>query len=201
MILTLTGASGAGKTTIAKELLEKLPIDAQVVPSYTIRKFRKPRPTDISGEYKYVSGLRFWFLKTIGAFCWTAYPHGNSYGTTKRWVTRALQDDDVIYIMILTPDAIKTLKRFAERKGLFGQVYSFYVYSPPQEVLRQRLEKRGDSAEEVAKRLADCLRWDQNVLSSGISYEFVRNDGNIEEAVVEIKNRFLVKFSSCDNYF
>ncbi|OGM98644.1 MAG: hypothetical protein A2915_02275 [Candidatus Yanofskybacteria bacterium RIFCSPLOWO2_01_FULL_41_34] len=201
MILTLTGASGAGKTTIAKKLLKNLTIDAQMVPSYTIRKFRKPRPTDIPGEYKYVTRLWFWFLEKIGAFLWTVHVHGNSYGTTKRWVVRGLRDDNTIHIMILLSDAIKTLREFAEEKGLLDQVYSFYICSPPQEVLRVRLEKRGDSQGEVKKRLADCLKWDQNALSSGISYEFVKNDGEIREAVVEIKDRFLLKFEASESLF
>src|SRR3989344_5981575 len=106
MILTLSGASGAGKTPIAKELLKKLPIYARMVPSCTIRKFRKPRPTDISGEYKHISQFRFWLLKITGAFLWTVYPHGNSYGTTERWIVRGLKDDNTVYIMILTPDAV-----------------------------------------------------------------------------------------------
>lgn len=60
MILTLTGASGAGKTTIARILLKELPLDVMMVPSYTTRK---PRESDIEGECKYVSELRFGFLK------------------------------------------------------------------------------------------------------------------------------------------
>ncbi len=197
MILTLTGASGAGKTTIAGELLKKLPIYTRMVPSYTTRK---PRETDLPGEYKYVSKLRFWLLNKMGAFLWTVYPHGNSYGTTKHWVAKALRDDNTVYIMILVSDAIKTLREFAEEKDLV-RVYSFYIFSPPQEVLRKRLEKRGDCAEEVKKRLSDCLKWDKDSLSSGIPYEFVRNDNEVEEAVVDIKNRFLVKFGTCNSYF
>src|SRR3989338_2275325 len=172
MILTLTGPPGPGKTTIAKKLLKNLTIDAQMVPSYTIRKFRKPRPTDIPGEYKYVTRLWFWFLEKIGAFLWTVHVHGNSYGTTKRWVVRGLRDDNTIHIMILLSDAIKTLREFAEEKGLLDQVYSFYICSQPQEAL-----------------------------SSGISYEFVKNDGEIREAVVEIKDRFLLKFEASESLF
>ncbi len=201
MIITLTGASGAGKTTIARELLEKIPINSQMVPSHTIRKLRKPRPTDLPSEYKHVTRFWFWLLKVTGAFLWTVYPHGNSYGTTKRWVAKALKDNNEVYIMILFSDAVKNLREFALEKSILGQVYSFYIYSPSQEVLRKRLEKRGDSLEEIEKRLSDCLKWDQDALNSGIPYEFVKNDTTIEEAVVEIKNRFLVKFGGCDSYF
>ncbi len=198
MILTLTGASGAGKTTIARELLNKLPIDSQMVPSYTTRK---PRETDIPGEYKYVGKFKFQFLNNTGLFLWTAHVHENSYGTTKSWVGKSLQDDGTVYIMILLSDAIKTLRDFAEKNGVLNSVYSFYISSPSQEVLKKRLEERGDGSEEVQKRLVNCLKWDRDALSSGIPYEFVRNDSAVQEAVAEIRSRFLARFESCDSFF
>ena len=200
MILTLTGASGAGKTTIAKELLNKLPIDAQMVPSYTIRKYRKPRPTDLPGEYKHISQFKFWLLKTTGAFLWTVYPHGNSYGTTKHWVAKALRDDNTIYIMILTPDAVIRLNDFAGKMSP-DRIFSFYVLSPPEEVLRERLRARGDKEDEIQKRIADCIKWNSEAKISGISYEFVTNNGTIESVTEEATTRFLKKFDSCDSLF
>ena len=201
MILTLTGASGAGKTTITKELLKKFPVEAQMVPSYTIRKYRKPRPTDLPGEYKYVSRFRFWLLKTIGAFCWTAYPHGNSYGTTERWVVRGLKDDNTVYIMILTPDAVIKLDNFAKKIGYSNRVFPNYILSPPQEILRERLRARGDKEDEIQKRIADCIKWNSEAKISGISYEFVTNNGTIESVTEEATTRFLKKFDSCDSLF
>lgn len=201
MILTLTGASGAGKTTIAGELLRELPIDAQMVPSYTIRKLRKPRPTDLPGEYRYVSRFWFWLLKTIGAFLWTVYPHGNSYGTTKRWAAKALKDDDTVYIMLLFSDAVKKLNNFAEKIGCSNRVFSCYVLSPSQEVLRNRLTTRGDKEEEVEKRLKDCIKWDSEAMTSGIPYEFVKNDDTIKSVTEEVVGRFIQKLGRCDCYF
>lgn len=201
MILTLTGASGAGKTTIAGKLLKKLPINAQMVPSYTILKFRKPRPSDLPGEYKHVSRLWFWLLKTIGAFLWTVYPHGNSYGTTKRWVAKALKDDDTVYIMLLFSDAVKKLNDFAEKIGCSNRVFFGYVLSPSQEVLKERLLTRGDKEEEVEKRLKDCIKWDIEARTSGIQYEFVKNDSTIESVTEEVIARLVQRFGRCDCYF
>lgn len=201
MILTLTGASGAGKTSVAKRLLKEFPIYAQMVPSYTIRKFRKPRPSDIPGEYKHVSRFCFWFLKKNGAFLWTVYPHGNSYGTTKHWVTKALKEDDTVYIMILTPDAVKKLKNFAKETGYSDKVFCVFILSLPREILRKRLKLRGDKEDEIEKRLVNCVEWDSNAMASGIPYEFVKNNDTIEAVTQEVIARFLKKIGSCDCYF
>ncbi len=196
MILTLTGASGAGKTTIARSLLGELPLDVMMVPSYTTRK---PRDTDIEGEYKYVSELRFRFLKKINSFLWTVYPHGNSYGTTTRWVTKALRDDNTAYIMILTPDAVAKLMSFAEKVSCADKIFSFCVLSPTQEILRKRLMARGDKEEEIERRLADCVEWDYKAKTSGIPYEFVENNDTVESVTKEIVVHFLERFG--DDWF
>ncbi|HEY4474552.1 MAG TPA: AAA family ATPase [Candidatus Paceibacterota bacterium] len=201
MILTLTGASGTGKTTIAKELLKNFPMDIFMVPSYTISKFRKLRSSDIPGEYKYVSEWRFSFLEIIEAFLWTVYPHGNVYGTTKYWVKKALRNDNVVYVMILTPDAVKKLNSFAEKLGYSEQVFYFYILSPSQEVLRERLTSRGDKKDDVEKRLRDCVKWDPEIRSWGVDYEFVKNDNTIESVTEEVTNCFLNKLSNSDDYF
>lgn len=200
MILTLTGASGAGKTTIAKELLVIMPVVTQMVPSHTTHT-RKPRATDLPGEYIYVSKFRFWLTEKLGLFLWTVHPHGNSYGTTKRWVAKALRNDGELYLMILVGDIMKILREFANQKSCLNQIFSFYVISPSQKILRERLELRGDGPDDISKRLSDCVKWDSDATNSGVPYEFVRNDSAIEEAVVEIKNRFLTKLGSCDCYF
>lgn len=201
MILTLTGAFGPDQTIIVRELLKKIPVFyAQMVPSYTTRD---PRATDIPGEYKYVSKFRFWFLKTVGAFLWAVYPHNNSYGTTKRWVAKALKDDSAVYIMLLFSDAVKCLNDFAERTDYSNRVFSFYILSPPQEILRERLKLRGDSNDEIEKYIADCVALDSMAKSSGVPYEFVENNGTIESVTGEVATRLLQKFDDCicEDYF
>lgn len=190
MILTLTGASGAGKTTIAKELLGKLPIEAQMIPSFTTRS---PRDSDLNGEYRYLSKFTFWLYEQLGFFLWTAHLHGNSYGTTKRWARKALSDDGAVYIMLLVSDAVEKLNQFAEEQGYSDKIYSCYVLSPPQLILEERLRNRGDSPEEIEKRLRECIQWDSKARSSKILYEFVKNDGTIESVTSEVISKFLKK--------
>lgn len=125
MILTLTGASGVGKTTIASELLKKFPIDVRIVPSHTTRK---PRDTDLPGEYRYVTKFRFWLMNLLGTFLWTVYPHGNSYGTVKRLVLKALRNGDKVHIMLLVPSAIYILNDFVEKTDFVNDVYYFIFY-------------------------------------------------------------------------
>jgi len=200
MIFTLSGASGAGKTSIARGLLKELPIDTRMVPSYTTST-RQRRESDLPGEYKYISKFWFWLLEKIGVFIWTVYPHGNRYGTTKRWATKALKDDDTVYIMILTPKTINDLRKFAEQTRYSNRIFSSYIVSPPQEILRERLGSRGDKEDEIEKRLADCIKWDSEARISGIPYEFVENNGVIEDTVERVITSFLEKLDACNYYF
>lgn len=200
MILTLSGVSCAGKTSIAKGLLGSLPVDSEMLKSYTTMA-RLPRESDLPGEYKYISKFRFWWMEKNKSFLWTAHPFGKSYGTTEHSLIRALKHKDTISIMILIPKIIGTLRNFIKERDLLDEIVSVYVLASPEEILRQRFEDRGDSPEEIEKRLAECVRWDQDALSSGVPYEFVRNDGKIQEAVEEVAKRFLQRYNSCDNYF
>ena len=180
MILTLTGSSGAGKTTIARDLLKNFPINVGMVPSYTTREQRE---TDITGEYEYVDKPTFKWLKETQAFLWTVHPHGNNYGTTKSWAQKALGDDDTIYIMILTPEGVKKLRDFAKGNGYYNKVFSFFILSPSEKVLRERLELRGDYEEDIEKRIKDCIKWDSEALSTREFYfGFVENEKSVEVA-------------------
>lgn len=181
MIFTFSGASGSGKTTISGSILKKMP-NAQMVVSYTTRS---PRDSDMPGEYRYVSHRWFRFLEKIGTFLWTIDLHGNRYGTSKSSINQALRSDGDIFFMIIF-DRVKNLIEYAKERGMENMVTSFYLRSPHPEILRKRLQARGDTEFEVAKRLKDCEKWDAVALASGIQYIFVSNEGSIEDTVDDI---------------
>ncbi len=179
-IITLTGSSGSGKTTIAQHLLAADPTLKRVV-SLTSRM---PRTTDLSGEYRYsYSAKDFADMETQNKFLWNVTAHGNRYGTLRQSVDEALTAPHNS-LMILVPEAVVLLHQYAPPR----QVISFYIVAPSDTVLKQRLTQRGDSPQNIDQRIADCRTWQTQAIQSQIPYLFVHNDGPVTNAVSAILN-------------
>lgn len=190
MIVTITGASASGKTTLQKYLLNNL---ANSKPIVSITS-RNKRDSDNEGEYIYLSKgfLKFvlWLESKIKIFLWTVEVHGNWYGTLRWSVNKALKNYDDVSIMILTPDAVRYLRKYANAQGSEEFITSFFILSPPTEILRKRLTARGDSEFDIATRIKDCEKWDSEAkraeFMEEIPYVFVSNEGEIQDAANQI---------------
>ena len=179
-IITLTGSSGAGKTTIAKELLKLRP-DLQIVISLTTRS---KRDSDIPGEYRYdMAKKEFERLRVKDVFLWTVEVHDNEYGTMRESVDEALRAKH-LYLMILEPNVLEILTHYTE-----GKVSPFYVFAPTEEVLLKRRQGRGDREETVERRIRDCKEWDENAKKSAVPYIFITNNDTVEKAVKQVLTR------------
>jgi len=169
-IITITGASGAGKSTITRALLEKNP-SSRLITSFTTRP---PRESDIAGEYE--CNLSPEFFADKDNFLWVIQAHGNIYGTTKDSVREALSSDGLCF-MLLAPEVIPVLRgAVAEQSGKDTMVESFYVLSPNAKELERRLYARGETTVLVQKRVSDCKKWNEEALASDIPYIFISND-------------------------
>ena len=81
-LLVLAGPSGAGKTTIARRLVEEAPERFVLSVSATTRR---PRPGERTGvEYDFVSREEFEAMIRAGALAEWAVVHGHCYGTPWR---------------------------------------------------------------------------------------------------------------------
>lgn len=184
VIVTITGASGVGKTTITKKLLAERP-DVQLITSFTSRSSRS---SDLPGEYKY-SMPKEKFATRAEEFLWTLSVHKNFYGTTKASISEALAPSPVstVWLMILVPEVVPLLRGYlAQFEKHERRVISFYVLSPNEEELQKRLRTRGDDAAMIKQRIDDCNQWDAAALQSDIPYMFLSNNEpivGIEDAV------------------
>lgn len=182
MIITLTGASGSGKTTIAKELIARISNTKPLV-SYTTRA---PRPSDLPGDFTYLDHDAFDRIRDEGKFLWTAQVGDTYYGTTKESLHDALHEDAATRIMILVPDVLPKLYAFAEGMEKRDTIKSFFIHVADEAVLRARMLKRGDMPESAEKRITACRDYEEEAKATGINFIRVDNSGELETSVENV---------------
>lgn len=142
LILILSAPSGAGKTSLCRELFKTFP-DMKESISYTTRE---PRPGEVEGEaYHFVSREEFERMVDEDAFAEWALVHGNMYGTALRTLEEARRNGIDLVLDIDCQGARKLKEQFD------GGVYVFIV-PPSMEELRRRLESRSSDAQDVIER-------------------------------------------------
>ncbi len=182
-LVTITGASGVGKTSIIKRFLEVRPY-SRLIQSVTSRS---ARPTDLEGEYEYELAIGD-FEQAENDFLWVIPAHGNYYATRRKSICEFWLRRTPFYpgCMILVPEVLPLLRTYLVD---CDRLLSFYVLSPSEEELTRRLTARGDDKATIQKRIDDCRKWDAEALRSDIPYVFLSNDESgtgIEKAVEQM---------------
>jgi len=150
-ILVVSGPSGSGKTSLARVVCEELKDKAYFSISSTTRPIREGEREGV--DYFFLSKEEF--IKDIeeGYFLEWAEVHGNFYGTSKRQIDAALKKGQIVFLDIDVQGYELVKKAYPDiTTGVF-------VTTPNQEVLRQRLLKRGTETEESMRiRMFNALR-------------------------------------------
>ena len=142
LILILSAPSGAGKTSLCRELFKTFPEMKESV-SYTTRAARQG---EAEGEaYHFVSNELFERMVEEDAFAEWAEVHGNRYGTALHTLEEARKNGVDLVLDIDCQGAMKLKEQFD------GGVYVF-IMPPSMEELRRRLEYRSTDAQEVIER-------------------------------------------------
>jgi guanylate kinase len=143
-LIVVSAPSGAGKTTLCREVRLCLPDLAYSV-SYTTRA---PRPGEVGGrDFHFVTEPAFEALRAAGAFAEWAQVHGNLYGTHAGTLERALTEGRDILLDIDTQGARQLRARYPEAVLVF-------IIAPSMSELEQRLrERRSDPEREIRRRL------------------------------------------------
>jgi guanylate kinase len=159
-ILTFTGASGAGKTTLVDALMQNRPELERVISCTT----RPRRESDPKGEYAYLSDDEFKMYRQKNAFLWEGEYASQRYGTLKKSVSDALEAK-YPRIMTLTPDKTALLRSLHP-----SQVLSFLIVCPQEDVIRERLLDRGANPSDIERRIASNRETEKHVSDSSVSY-------------------------------
>ena len=144
-LFIITAASGAGKTSLVRALLQQ---DAQIQlsVSYTTRQ---PRVGEVNGEhYHFVDEASFLKMLDENDFLESAHVHGARYGTSKTCVNEVLAAGQDLILEIDWQGA-------AQVRQFYPEAICIFILPPSMQELESRLRGRGqDSDEVIAKRLA-----------------------------------------------
>jgi guanylate kinase len=161
LMLVLSSPSGAGKTTICKEILKKIK-DIKMSISYTTRPKRK---SEVDGkDYFFISEKKFKELQAKDFFIENANVFDHFYGTPKKFVEENLiKGVDVLFD--IDWQGAQKLANFSKT-----DIVSIFILPPSNSILKERLKKRNeDSPEIVNKRMSKA----KSEISHWIEYDYV----------------------------
>jgi len=177
-VLVITGPSGAGKGTLIRALLPRVP-ELELAVSATTRLQRAGE--EEGRDYYYLSEGDFARRVAEGEFLeHITYVSGQRYGTLRTEVDRIGNEGRIPVLELETEGALKVAE---ELSG----VISVFVTAPRAELERRLRERATESAGEIGERLdlAD------NQLRQATLFDYVVENDDLERAVsdlVEIAN-------------
>ena len=177
VLVILSSPSGAGKTSIARALVEENKNFLFSVSATT----RKSRPGEVNGrEYHFLTVNEFRERIDNGQFLEHAKVFGNLYGTPLEPVMESINDGkDLIF------DVDWQGGKQIRSSSLSKFVISIFILPPSIKALQERLMKRAqDSSETVkdrmTKSIGEIMHWKE--------YDYVIVNNNFEQTLHEVKS-------------
>jgi guanylate kinase len=172
-VLVVTGPSGAGKGTLIRELVERVP-EIEVTVSATTRDRRR-------GE---VDGREYWFLSDDDFLARVArgeflehvqYVSGRRYGTLRSELDRIATDGHVPLLELETEGALRV------KQGVPGAV-TIFISARVAELERRLRERATESTGEIGERIALA----RQQLEQAGEFDYVIENDDLDRAVEEL---------------
>lgn len=175
-LIVMSGPSGVGKSTVLKEVLDRLKGRLRLSVSATTRD---PRPAEEEGiDYFFLSPEEFHRRREADEFleCCEVFGSGHWYGTLLSEVTPSLTEGKSVLLEIDVEGAARVLERYPEAVTIFVRPSSL-------EVLERRLRERGTESEEAVARRLEVA---QRELRRAESYQHQVINDELAQAVSQI---------------
>ncbi|WP_333661261.1 guanylate kinase [Acinetobacter sp.] len=167
LLFVVSAASGTGKTSLVKALLDRVS-NLHVSVSHTTRS---QRPGELDGvHYHFTSKDLFLAQVEQGGFIEFAEVFGNYYGTSQTKVKEQLQQGHDVLLEIDWQGAEQVRRLFPESKQIF-------ILPPTQYDLRQRLSNRGTDSVDVIEHRLSCAVEDMRHFAN-FDYVIINDDFN-----------------------
>jgi len=176
LMFVLSSPSGAGKTTLSRMLMDRVP-DLQMSVSATTRAMR---PGEVEGrDYLFVDKPKFEAMVKRGELLEWATVFDNRYGTPRAPVEAALSAGrDVLFDIDW-----QGTQQLREKAG--GDVVSVFILPPSAADLEKRLHTRAQDSTEVIRGRMDRA---SHELSHWAEYDYIVVNQNVDEAFAEVQS-------------
>ncbi len=175
LMVVLSSPSGAGKWTIARNLLENDP-SLELSVSVTTRP---RRGSEIDGvHYHFISKRDFDRLRDTDALLEWAEVHGNFYGTPREAAELAMAEGRDMLFDIDWQGADQLNEKMR------GDIVSVFILPPSMAQLKARLKRRAEDADDVIERRLANARVE---IEHWGKYDFVIVNEDLDQAFGEVK--------------
>lgn len=175
LLFVVSAASGTGKTSLVKALLDRV-TNLHVSVSHTTRG---QRPGELDGvHYHFTEKDSFLALVEQGGFIEYAEVFGNYYGTAQATVKEQLAKGHDVLLEIDWQGAQQVRKLFPDSKQIF-------ILPPSQFDLRQRLSNRGTDSVDVIERRLGCAVED---MQQYVNFDYVIINDDFNKALHDLES-------------
>lgn len=172
-LFILSAPSGAGKTTLCREICRTVSKVKHSV-SYTTRTRRKGEREAV--HYFFVTESRFRKMVGRGEFAEWAMVHGNLYGTSRRHIEKLINRG---YDIILDID----VNGARQMRHSYRDAYYIFILPPSMKKLEERLRNRkSDPDDEIGRRLKNA----KEEIQEYIHYDYTIVNEKLADALSDL---------------
>ena len=178
ILIVISSPSGAGKTSICKELLR---LDDKIRPSISVTT-RKPRNNETDGiDYIFITEKDFNKKISNGSFLEYANVFNNKYGTLASSTEKLLNNN---YDVLFDIDWQGTQQLSQNNNNIL----TIFILPPDKAEIERRLKKRETENSEIVDIVSERMSKFEDELSHWKEYDYVVTNDNFEKCISEILN-------------
>lgn len=176
LMVVISSPSGAGKSTIARQLLNDPDMKLSLSISVTTRE---RRPSELNGvHYHFISAREFERLRDNDELIEWAQVHNNFYGTLRRTAEEALADGQDMLFDIDWQGAEQLQQKMP------ADVVSIFILPPSMHELQNRLNRRAEDTAEVIETRLQNARFE---IQKWVNYDYIVINEDLERSYAGIK--------------
>lgn len=171
-IIVVSGASGVGKSTVLKKVMESRDDLIFSVSATT----REPRPGEVDGvDYDFITQEKFDEMERNGEFAECDNHFMKSYGTPVAQLMEKLSRGNAV--LDIDP------KGAMQIKAKYPDAILIFIQPPSWEALETRLRSRADTDDAQVRKRLDRARWE---CDQAPAYDHEVVNGEIDACVAEV---------------